>query len=168
MLTRKEILSLFRALNGELRTIGVIGEIGLCGGAVMCVVFQARKATKDIDAIFHPTKELRTAARRVADDFDLSADWLNDAAKGYFYSDPPKTDVLNLSNLRVWAPHADYMLAMKCIAARFDSSDRQDVVFLIKLLELKRPAEVFRMIEKYYPKKLIPPKAQFLIEELLG
>ncbi len=75
---------------------------------------------------------------------------------------------LALSNLRVWAPEPRYMLAMKCISARWDSSDRDDVQFLLKLLGLKNPQEVFAIIESYYPNNRIPPKTQFLLEELLG
>jgi hypothetical protein len=60
------------------------------------------------------------------------------------------------------------MLAMKCISARWDSSDRDDVVFLIKLLKLTHPREVFEIIEDYYPNNRIPPKTQFLIEEVLN
>lgn len=60
------------------------------------------------------------------------------------------------------------MLAMKCISARWDSSDRDDVVFLIKLLKLTQPREVFEIIEDYYPNNRIPPKTQFLIEEVLN
>lgn len=167
MPTRTDILRLLKALNGELRKSGVIGEIGLCGGAVMCLVFQARKATRDIDAIFEPTRELREAAKRVAARLGLPLDWLNDAAKGFFHAEPPREEVLNLSNLRVWAPGAEYMLAMKCVSARFDSHDRDDVAFLIGHLGLKRPEAVFRVIERYYPQRLIPPRSRFLVEELL-
>lgn len=60
------------------------------------------------------------------------------------------------------------MLAMKCISARWDSSDRDDVVFLIKLLKLTQPRDVFEIIEDYYPNNRIPPKTQFLIEEVLN
>ena len=60
------------------------------------------------------------------------------------------------------------MLAMKCISARWDSSDRDDVVFLIKLLKLTQPRNVFEIIEDYYPNNRIPPKTQFLIEEVLN
>ena len=168
MLDRKRIRSLFKALNAELRKTGVIGEIGICGGAGMCLVFEARKATKDISAVFRPTQEIRKAAKKVAQAQGLPSDWLNDAAKAYFHADPPQETVLELDHLRVWAPRADYMLAMKCIAARFDTHDRDDVIFLIKYLELKQRLEVFSLIEKYYPRKLIPPKTQFLIEEILG
>ncbi len=167
MLTRADILRLLKALNAELRRKDVIGEIGMCGGAVMCLVFRARPATKDVDGIFQPTRELREAAKAVAARHDVPADWLNDAAKVYFHADPPREDVLNLSHLRVWAPRADYMLAMKCVSARFDSRDRDDVAFLVRYLGLKTPAQVFSAIEKYYPRRLIPAKTQFLVEELL-
>jgi hypothetical protein len=166
MLNVKTMKKLFAALNNELKKKEVIGEVGLCGGAVMCLVFNARAATKDIDAIFKPTREIREACKKIAKEFDLPEDWLNDAAKGFFLSDPPRQDVLNYSHLRVWAPSADYMLAMKCTSARFDTFDKDDVVFLIQHMNLKTTQEVFDTILKYYPREKIPPKTQFLIEEL--
>jgi len=167
VLTIDRIRELFSALDQELAKQGVVGEVGICGGAVMCLVFQARRATKDVDAIFEPTQEIRAAAKAVAARLSVPDDWLNDAAKAFFHADPPREDVLNLPNLRVWAPTAEYMLAMKCISARFDSSDLDDTRFLIEYLQLKSPADVFQIIEAYYPKRLTPPKTQFLIEEIL-
>lgn len=134
----------------------------------MCLVFRARPATRDVDAIFRPTRELREAAKAVAARYGLPSDWLNDAAKGYFHADPPREEVLNLSHLRVWAPRADYMLAMKCVSARFDSHDREDVLFLIQYLGLKKPESVFGIIESYYPRRLVPAKTRFFVEELLA
>jgi hypothetical protein len=167
VLTIDRIRELFSALDEELAKHGVIGEVGTCGGAVMCLVFQARRATKDVDAIFEPTQEIRAAAKAVAARLNVPEDWLNDAAKAFFHADPPREDVLSLPNLRVWAPTAKYMLAMKCISARFDSSDQDDTRFLIEYLQLKSPAEVLQIIEAYYPRRLIPPKTQFLVEEIL-
>jgi hypothetical protein len=167
MLDISLIKKLLQALNEELAKAGTKGEIGLCGGAVMCLVFQARQATKDIDGIFEPTDQIRKAAAKVAKRFGLADNWLNDAAKAYFHVDPPKEAVLEFSNLRVWAPRADYMLAMKCISARFDSHDREDVEFLLEYLKLTEAEAVFRIIEKYYPGAQIPPKTRFLVEELL-
>lgn len=168
MLDSKAILRLFSALNDELREMGVRGEIGICGGAVMCLVFNARESTKDVDAIFQPTQEIRDASRAVADRLGVPEDWLNDAAKGYFLSQPPVRDVVELSNLRVWAPQADYMLAMKCVSARFDSHDLDDTRFLLKHLGIRSVDEASRIIEQYYPRKVIPAKTQFLLEELLA
>jgi len=168
MLTAERIVELFHALNAELATREVKGEIGICGGAVMCLVFRARVATKDVDAIFSPTREIREASLAVAARLGLADDWLNDAAKAYFLTSPPVHVVLDLSNLRVWAPQAEYMLAMKCVSARFDSHDLDDTRFLLRHLRITSPDEAFRIIEAYYPRNVIPPKTQFLLEELLG
>ncbi|MBU0506680.1 MAG: hypothetical protein ABII18_13740 [bacterium] len=168
MLKVDQIKKLFKDLNAELVKQDVIGEIGICGGAVMCLVYQARNATKDVDGIFEPTKEIRLAAKKVAQAHGLDADWINDAAKSFFHVDPPKEEVMQLSNLRVWAPTAKYMLAMKAVSARFDSHDKDDLVFLIEYLSLKSSTEVFDVISQYYPKNKIPAKTQFLVEELFG
>ena len=167
VLTRERIRKLFEALNEELRARTVTGEIGLCGGAVMCLVFNARESTKDVVAIFSPTSVLREAARKVARRLKVPEDWLNDAAKGFFLADPPRQTVMELSNLRVWAPAADYMLAMKCVSARFDTHDRDDVVFLIAHLGLKTRAQVFEIVSRYYPRNRVPAKTRFLVEEIL-
>ena len=161
------IKKLFKELNKELAEKDVVGEIGICGGAVMCLVYHARAATKDIDAIFEPTKEIRMASKKVAKKFGLDEDWLNDAVKGFFHVDPPREDVLNLSHLKVWAPSAEFMLAMKCVSARFDTFDRDDTRFLIKYLQLRDTEEIFKLISKYYPHNKVPAKTKFLIEEIM-
>lgn len=168
MLDESTIRALLRSLDEELARRSVIGEVGPCGGAVMCLVFHARRATKDVDAIFEPTRAIREAARDVARIHGVPEDWLNDAANGFFLADPRQLEVMQLPNLRVWAPSAEYMLAMKCVSARFDSHDRGDVAFLLPHLGLTSPEEVFRVIEAYYPRSRVPPKTRFLVEELLG
>lgn len=166
MLSRERIERLFRLLNEALRARGEVGEVGIVGGAVMCLVYQAREATRDVDGIFEPSTLIRKLVSQIGEEQGVGEDWLNDGAKGYIRPGFDRQDVLNLSNLRVWAPDARYMLAMKCISARWDSNDRDDVIFLIRHLEMKKPKEVFTLIEKYYPKNQIPPKTRFLIEEL--
>lgn len=168
MLDIPTIKKLFAALNEELKKVEALGEIGICGGAVMCLVFASREATKDVDAIFKPTEAIRRASQKIARDFGLPENWLNDAAKAYFHVDPPREEVLTFSHLRVWAPKADYMLAMKCVSARFDTHDKEDVVFLLNYLGLKKTEAVFQIIEKYYPRQRIPPKTRFLIEEIFA
>jgi len=168
MLDANAILGLFEALNTELASRKVKGEVGICGGAVMCLVFKARVSTKDVDAVFKPTREIREASRVVAGQLGVPEDWLNDAAKGYFLTPPPVRNVLELSNLRVWAPQAEYMLAMKCVSARYDSHDLDDARFLLGHLQIKTVEQAYRIIEQYYPRKVIPPKTQYLLEELLG
>ena len=129
---------------------------------------QARESTKDVDAVFAPTREIRDAARVVARTYGVADDWLNDAAKGFLVSSPPRIQVLDLPNLRVWAPTAEYMLAMKCVSAQFDTHDAGDVAFLIRHLGLVEPAQVFERIARYYPHERVPAKTRLLVKELLG
>ena len=164
VLSAARIRELFAALDRELAARSVVGEIGILGGAVMCLVFRARESTKDIDAVFAPTQEIRDAARAVARACGVAEDWLNDAAKGFLVSSPPRIQVLDLANLRVWAPTAEYMLAMKCVSARFDTHDADDVAFLVRHLGLVMPEEVFERITRYYPHERAPPRTRFLVE----
>ena len=166
MLDREQILHLFELLNDELAKRDEKAEVGIVGGAVMCLMFHARKATRDVAGIFKPSTLIRELVARIAEDQNLPPDWLNDASKAYIQGDFAKQDLINLSHLRVWAPEAKYMLAMKCISARWDTNDRDDVIFLIKFLKLTHPTQVFNIIEHYYPKRQIPAKTQFFIEEL--
>lgn len=166
MLSAEKIKELFEILNSELQRQGETAEIGIVGGAVMCLVFHTRQATRDVDAIFKPASLVRKLVAKIGEEQGLPPDWLNDAAKGFIQGDFERQDVLNLSHLRVWSPEPKYMLAMKCISARWDTSDREDVIFLVRFLKLDDPEQVFRIIEHYYPKKLIPPKTRFFIEEV--
>ncbi len=65
-MTAEEIKQYLRELNDELALQNVKGEICLYGGAVMCLVFKARPATKDVDAIFEPVKFIRNAITKIA------------------------------------------------------------------------------------------------------
>ena len=163
----EEIKQYLAELNEELRAIGVKGEVCLYGGAVMCLVFDARPATKDVDAVFRPAQQIRRAAEAVAEAHGLRKNWLNDAVKGYVVPHPQRV-LFDFSNLKVYVPEPDYMLAMKTLAARVDESDRGDVELLIKILGLKSTGEVFDILEKYYPRQQIKPATQFFVEELFG
>ena len=86
VLTREGILRALSALSDTLGREGVTGEVCLFGGTVMVLAFNARLSTKHLDAIFHPTQSIRDAARRIAEEQGLPADWLNDGVKGYLSS----------------------------------------------------------------------------------
>ena len=164
-MTAEEIRTYLTELNDELRLMDIKGEVSLYGGAVMCLAFNARAATKDVDAIFHPASEIRVAAKRIAGRHGLPEDWLNDGVKGYLVEHDRRM-LFNMPNLTVLIPEADYLLAMKALAARANTEDEEDVVTLIGALNIKSPNEVFTIIEKYYPKGQIPIKTQYFIEGL--
>ena len=164
---KREIIKAFQKLNDELGKEKSKAEICIVGGAVMCLVFNAREQTKDVDAIFEPKAKVYKLARRVAEDLGLPDDWLNDSAKAYLNTKLEQAEVLNLTHLKIFAPSAKYMLAMKCLAARIGTYDESDIEFLIKYLKLSKVKEVLDIVRHYYNDKLIQPKTQFLIEEII-
>jgi len=164
---KEAILQYLQELNQALGALGVIGEICLYGGAVMCLVYEARPSTKDVDAVFRPTQQMRQAVAQVATQHNLRDDWLNDAVKGFVVQHPQRI-FLNAAHLKVYVPEPDYLLAMKTLAARVDTMDRQDIQFLINVLGLTKPEQVFSILEKYYPRQQIKPATQYFVEELFG
>lgn len=172
-LTREEILAALGALSEKLGQEGVTGEICLFGGTVMMLAFSARLATKDIDALFQPTQTIRQLADRIADEQQLPSNWINDGVKG-FLSTRHETMAGNLPqfpHLRLTMPVPEYLLAMKCMAARIggttgEQSDVPDIMFLVRHLGLKSARGVLDIVAQYYPANQIPVKTQYLIEGL--
>ena len=172
-LTREQILAALRALSDELGKQGVTGEICLFGGTVMVLAFTARLTTKDVDALFQPAQVIRQFARRIAQEQRLPADWLNDGVKGYVSARHETTpgDLPQFPHLRLTMPVPEYLLAMKCMAARIggttdEPSDVADITFLIRRLNLKSAMEVLDLVGQYYPMNRIPVKTQYLVEGL--
>jgi hypothetical protein len=164
---KEQILDLLSQVNERLSKKNVKAEICLYGGAVMCLVYNARPSTKDVDAIFQPSKLVREAIEEVADGNGLPHDWMNDGVKG-FIAEHPRQVFGEWTHLSVFVPDADYLLAMKCLSARVDGADNQDIRFLLKNLGLKTADQVFTILERYYPRHQIKPATQFFIEEILS
>ena len=55
---------------------------------------------------------------------------------------------------------------MKCVSARFDPHDRDDVLFLIRHLGIATPKALFEIVSRYYPHDRVPAKTRFLVEEI--
>ncbi|MGH9900385.1 MAG: hypothetical protein ACRD68_00945 [Pyrinomonadaceae bacterium] len=154
-------------MNDELRALNVKGEVCLYGGAVMCLVYDARPSTKDVDAVFEPVRYIRKAAGRIAEAHGLRKDWLNYAVRMFLV--PHERRILfDFPHLKVYVPAPDYLLAMKTLAARANTDDRSDVEFLIGKLSLKSPEQVLEIVKNYYPHKRVKPATRFFLEEIFG
>jgi hypothetical protein len=168
-LTRERILQLFDCLNEELAGVGTIGELYLVGGAVMCLALNARESTADVDALFEPTQTVREAALRAGRAVGVGDRWLSDAVKGFL---SPKGDFdpfLELSHLRVFVAHPEYLLAMKCAAMRLGAEfhDLDDVRYLLRWLNITGLDEALAIVTRYFDEERLPPKTRLALEEML-
>jgi hypothetical protein len=172
-LSKEAILKALQDLSDGLAAQNVRGELCLFGGTVMVLAFAARLSTKDVDAVFQPTQTIRNLAESIGEANQLPKGWLNDGVKGFL---SVKHDVIQgnlpqFPNLRLTMPAPEYLLAMKCMASRINTSetgggDVPDIVFLIRRLNLKSARAVMDIVAEYYPANQVPIKAQYLVESL--
>ena len=169
-LRQREIRRLFELLDQELEASGIQGELYLMGGAVMCLAYDARPATQDVDAVFRPVRPIREAAARVAERAGVATDWLNDGVKGFMSDRGEFAPFLELDHLRVMVAHPEYLLAMKCIAMRIGAEfhDEDDVRFLLRWLNVASIEQATRIIEHFYPIERIPQKTLYALGEILA
>ena len=156
-------------LDAELAAQGADGEIYLVGGAVMCLVFDARPATRDVDAYFRPTSVIRQAAARVAGKAGVPDTWLNDAVKGYLSPRGDFDSYLELPHLRVFVARPEYLLAMKCAAMRLGEEfrDLDDVRYLLRYLNIFDADSALEIVHRYFDADHLTPKTRLALEELL-
>ena len=150
--SKEELEKLLSLLSGQLQKSGVTGEICIVGGAAMILAFGSRESTKDIDALVMAPASVRTAAAQLAEIHGLPPNWLNDGVEGFASGHPAEMkEILKFSHLRVVAPPAEYILAMKCLAARvgLDEHDKDDTKFLIQHIGLRSANAVLEIVEKY-------------------
>jgi hypothetical protein len=159
-LTAHDIRRLLELLGEELGTAGVEGEVYLVGGAVMCLAFDARPATRDVDALFRPTREIREAAARVADRAGIPRGWLNDAVKGFLDERGDFDAFLELPNLRVFIARPEYLLAMKCASMRLaeEFRDVDDVRYLLRYLNVSTVDQALEIVTRYFDEDRLMPK----------
>jgi hypothetical protein len=169
-LTRPDILRLFDLLNAELAASGTVGELYLVGGAVMCLALGARDATKDVDAVFRPTRAIREAAARVSLAAGVDRAWLNDAVKGYLSPRGEFDRFLELSHVKVFVAHPHYLLAMKCAALRLGEEfhDLDDVRYLLRHLGIGNATHAIEIVLRYFDEGQLPPKTRLILEALFG
>lgn len=160
MFDRELAVRAFEELASILASHGVEGRIFVVGGAALALAFDARRMTRDIDAVFEPKAVVYSAAEEVAARLDLPLDWLNDAVKGFIPgTDPDALPIFERPGLSVSAASAGFLLAMKVRAARVEQ-DAEDIRFLAALLGLKTPAAVLAVATSRYPEASLPPRAR--------
>lgn len=161
-------MAAFERMSALLEARGVKADLFVVGGAAMMLAYDARPATRDIDAVFKRKNEVFKAAAQVAREQKLPDEWLNNAVTRYIgRPDQRPTPILDLPGVRVMAGSPRYLLAMKILADRHDR-DRDDLRFLIRLVGLKTMPAVERAFRQVYPGDAIAPDTRKRLAEILA
>jgi hypothetical protein len=166
LLDRRAIEEAFRRLGDRLARRGVVADIYVFGGAAMALAYDARRATRDIDAIFQPHGMVLEEARATAAELGLPNWWLNEQASAYVApgEDVNAPRVFDHPGLRVSAASPEHLLAMKVLAAR--RRDADDIRFLVKHLQLGSANDVLALCAEIFPEEPVPDRARLALEDV--
>lgn len=166
-LSRAEIIRALERLSELLVERGVKADLYVVGGAALVLAFDARPATRDVDAAFKSKNEVYKAASQVAREQRLPDEWLNDSVKK-FLGRPDRQPVpsLDLPGVRVMLGSERYLLAMKILADRHER-DRNDIAFLIKRLGIQGMEELEAVFSEVYAYDELPAPTRLHLAEIL-
>ncbi|MGW4461587.1 DUF6036 family nucleotidyltransferase [Micromonospora sp. NPDC004704] len=168
LLDRAAIEDALRRLGDRLARRGVVADLYIFGGAAMALAYDARRATRDIDAVFQPHGVVLDEAHAVADELGLPRWWLNEQASAYVApgGDATAPRVFDHPGLRVSAASPEHLLAMKVLAAR--RRDAEDIRFLVEHLRLTGPDEVLALCAEIFPEEEVPGRARLVLDDVFG
>ena len=168
LLDRELITEAFRRLGERLARRSLVADVYVFGGAAMALAYDARRATRDIDAVFEPHGVVLEEAQAVAGELGLPRWWLNEQASAYVApgGDPSAPRVFDHPGLRVSAASPEHLLAMKVLAAR--RRDAEDIRFLVKHLQFNNAAEVLALCAEIFPDEELPARARLVLEDIFG
>jgi len=128
------------------------------------------EASHHIDAWFEPKEKVREAACRVAQAEGVDSRWLNDGVKGFLSDRGTFNAYLSLSHLHIFTALPDYLLAMKCMSFRIghEYTDEEDVRFLLRYLNVETFDIALEIVERYYPREMIPQKTFHGLREIFA
>jgi len=149
--TKKDMLKYLEKINEKLEQRKIFGEIIICGGAALTLVYEARNSTRDIDAIFRPKEDLKEIIDEISRENKLDSQWLNDDVAMFTeeFKNLTSSEYMKFSNLTVSILDAESLLAMKLVSARPDTYDLSDTIILMKHLNIKEIEEVYETLKKY-------------------
>ena len=173
-LTRAQVVCALTRLGDLCTAAASKVEIALYRGTVMMIAYDCRQATKDVDAIFHPVGVIEPLIGQVAVELKLPEDWMNSGVKTFVGAREARKKVseLEIPGLVLTRPSAEYLLAMKCLAAGlptlFRTGDVEDIKFLLRKLRLRSIKEVDAIVGDYYGDRRLENGKRWLVEKLIA
>ncbi len=173
-LTKARITRALRRLGELAEREAIVLEVSLYGGAVFTLVYGSRDATKDVDAVVHPSAAAHRLATAVAAEQGLPDDWLNSHVRQFL---APREEKRRLAGdefgpgLRISVPTAAYLLALKLRACRPPlpgyPGDEADIRFLLGKIRPRSLAVVQAGFGKFFPGDALSERAEFVVTQTL-
>jgi hypothetical protein len=156
------------ALAAKFERRNIVGHVHVFGGAAMLLPYNPdRESTRDVDAQFAPDGPMVAAIREIVHENHWPTTWLKNQAVGYASRTPGEGPrIFDHPHLQVVVTPADHLLAMKTLAARA-TRDTDDLRTLIAHLHITRRAQVWAIVERFFPDTSIPARSRALIEDLI-
>ncbi len=158
LLTRTDTINLLTELGQLLYENNIQSNFFVHGGAVMCVEYELRHSTFDIDCIF-TDERVRRYANVLSKKYDIQDDWINDAISSIVTEDMKRQEVsrtYDVGGLKISVPSIRQMLAMKVFSARLDrSDDLPDAYNLAKELGIRSEYQIREVLTEYFKKESI-------------
>jgi predicted nucleotidyltransferase len=154
-----EIERYFQALDEELaeRTLKKPVRLVVLGGVYMMFFLKNRSSTKDVDIVpldfpdtmkpNQDTKVFRSAVNAVAKKFQLKRDWMNDVVAAFIPDLGPVSLWREYTNLHIYVPTAEYILALKLLAGR--EKDEDDIMSLCSMLHIETREQAQALVDRY-------------------
>lgn len=163
-LTVDDVRELLTELGSRLQDDGVEATLYIAGGVAMAVEFDARRVTKDVDAVFHPRSTVQEAAVAIAADRGLPPDWLNDGVRAWIPGDDGERVPFDVPGLTVALASPRHLLAMKMAA--FRPVDKADLAVLFDHLGIETPEEAADIAVEVYGEHAhaLPSREELVLE----
>jgi len=164
--SKELFLEILEGLDKRLEENRLELSINIYGGTVMMACFDARPATKDVDALFETSPIVDNILIDIAETYELHKDWINQQIKEplkYLKYENLK-EVYKFDHLKVFAQSAEQMLAMKILSARPEPfRDFADVAYLIKHLEIESLEQILDIFDKYIGRKYLSDRQKVFL-----
>jgi hypothetical protein len=166
LLGRAEFERAFTLLGDRLARRGVVADIFVVGGAAIALAYDAKRVTRDVDALYVPHGIVHDEALEVARELGLPRFWLNEQASVYISAteDPAKKRVFDHPGLRVEAASPRHIFAMKALAAR--ERDVPDLQLLAGLANIHTADAAIECARQFFPDEVMSQRAERVLAEL--
>lgn len=148
-LSAELVTELMHRLVEALDKRAVDATIYIVGGAAIALDYDSRRMTVDVDAFFEPRDIVLEEAKKLADEYGISDDWLNDKAKmaQVNASDDGIPQGMSSGGVKITTASPHHLIAMKLAAER--DRDVNDIATILEETKLD-PAEAVEIAHDLY------------------